>query len=86
MSSLGTGVLGCKDPKTLLLYTLSQHFVTRGYQEHHDIQIEELKFVKSPNGETDIAQLTKGLTKTRKGLERYGLERKTRLSFTKLCS
>ena len=64
------GALGCSDAKTLnrtVFYTLSQHFGTRGRQEHHDIRIEELKVVKSPNGETDYVQWTEGLTKTRKG-------------------
>ena len=64
------GALGCSDAKTLnrtVFYTLSQHFGTRGRQEHHDIKIEELKVVKSPNGETDYVQWTEGLTKTRKG-------------------
>ena len=50
-----------------MFYTLSQHFGTRGCQEHHDIRIEELKVVKLPNGETDYVQWTEGLTKTRKG-------------------
>ena len=62
--------LGCNDAKTLnrtVFYTLSQHFGTRGRQEHHDIRIEELKVVKSPNSETDYVQWTEGLTKTRKG-------------------
>ena len=64
------GALGCSDAKTLdrtVFYTLSQHFGTRGCQEHHDIRIEELKVVKLPNGETGYVQWTEGLTKTRKG-------------------
>ena len=64
------GALGCSDAKTLnrtVFYTLSQHFGTRGRQEHHDMRIEELKVVKLPNGETDYIQWTEGLTKTRKG-------------------
>ena len=64
------GALGCSDAKTLnrtVFNMLSQHFDTRGHQEHHDIRIEELKVVKSPNGETDYVQWTEGLTKTRKG-------------------
>ena len=64
------GALGCNDAKTLnrtVFYRLSQHFGTHGRQEHHDIRIEELKVVKSPNGETDYVQWTEGLTKTRKG-------------------
>ena len=54
------GALGCNDAKILnrtVFYTLSQHFGTRGCQEHHDIRIEELKVVKSPNGETDYVCL-----------------------------
>ena len=71
------GALRCGDAKTLnrtVFYTLSQHFGTRGRQEHHDIRLEELKFVKSPTGEIDYVQWTEGLTKTRKG----GLNKPTR--------
>ena len=60
------GALGCSDAKTLnrmVFYTLSQHFGTRGRQEHHDIRVEELKVVKSPTGETDYVQWTEGLMK-----------------------
>jgi len=49
-----------------VLYILSQHFGTQGRQEHHDIRIEELKFVKLLNGEINIVQWTEGLTKARK--------------------
>ena len=64
------GALGCKVAKTLnrtVFYILSQHFGTRGRQEHHDIQVEELKIVKSPAGKRDYVQWTEGLTKPRKG-------------------
>ena len=60
------GALGCYDAITLnrtVFYTLSQR------QEHHDIRKEELKVVKSPNGETDYVQWT-GLSKIRIGLSK----------------
>ena len=42
------GVLGNSNPTSLnytIFYTISQQFGTRGQQEHHQIRIEELKFV-----------------------------------------
>ena len=53
------GVLGDGNLKSLnytIFYMTSQQFGTRGRQEHHQICIEDLKFVKNP-----------GLTKTRQG-------------------
>ena len=43
-----TGVLGGDNPKSLnhtVFYIISQHFGTRGRQEHHQIRVEHLRFV-----------------------------------------
>ena len=43
-----TGVLGNDNPKSLshtVFYIISQHFGTRGRQEHHQIRVEHLHFV-----------------------------------------
>ena len=65
------GVLGDGNPKSLnytIFYMTSQQFGTRGRQEHHQICIEDLKFVKSPGtGETEYIEWVEGLTKTRQG-------------------
>ncbi len=72
------GVLGDSNPVSLnyaVFYTLSQHFGTRGRQEHHQIRVEELKFVKSAvTGGTEYVEWVEGLTKTRQG----GLVKKER--------
>ena len=48
-----------------MFYTLSQHFGTRGRQEHHQIKAEELKFVKNAlTGETEYVEWVEGLTDT----------------------
>ena len=65
------GVLGDGDPKSLnytIFYMTSQQFGTRGRQEHHQICIEDLKFVKIPGtGETEYIDWVQGLTNTRQG-------------------
>ncbi len=65
------GVLGDSNPVSLnhaVFYTLSQHFGTRGRQEHHRIRVEELKFVKSAvTDRTKYVEWVEGLTKTRQG-------------------
>ena len=72
------GVLGDSNPTSLnytIFYTISQQFGTRGRQEHHQIRIEELKFVKNAGtGETEYIEWVEGLTKTRQG----GLSKKER--------
>ena len=63
-------VLGGKGPKSLnytIFYLISQQFGTRGYQEHHQLRIEDLKFVHDPSGSTIYVQWVEGLTKTRQG-------------------
>jgi len=58
-----------------VFYTLSQHFGTRGRQEHHQIKAEELKFAKNAfQGETEYAEWVEELTNTCQG----GLVRKDR--------
>ena len=72
------GVLGDANPVSLnhtVFYVLSQHFGTRGRQEHHQIRVEELKFVKNAvTGEADYVEWVEGVTKTRQG----GLVKKER--------
>ena len=61
------GVLGVKTPKNLVFYLLSQHFGTRGRQEHHQIRLEDLKWVRDSDGKTEYVEWVEGITKTRKG-------------------
>ena len=63
-------VLGSNNPKSLnytIFYLISQQFGTRGCQEHHQLQVEELKFVRDPSGKTLYMEWVEGLTKTRWG-------------------
>ena len=46
-------VLGRNNPTSLnytIFYLISQQFGTRGCQEHHQLRIEDLKFVRDPSG------------------------------------
>ena len=65
------GILGDTSPTSLnntVFYTLSQQFRTRGHQEHHQITIEDLEFVKNAiTGQTEYVEWVEGLTKTRQG-------------------
>ena len=66
-----SGVLGSENP-TSLNYTIftifSQHFGTRGRQEHHQIRIEDLKFVRAATtGQISHVEWIEGPTKTRQG-------------------
>ena len=68
------GYLSCK-PQLHSAYVLSQHFGTRGRQEHHQIRVEELKFVKNAvTGEADYVEWVEEVTKTPQG----GLVKKER--------
>ena len=63
-------VLGSNNPKSLnytIFYLISQQFGTRGCQEHHQLRVEELKFVSDPSGKTLYVEWVEGLTKTRQG-------------------
>ena len=63
-------VLGGYNPKSLnhtIFYMLGQQFGTRGCQEHHQLRIEDLKFVRAPSGTTIYVEWVEGLTKTRQG-------------------
>ena len=47
-------VLGASNPKSLdytIFFMLSQHFGTSGCQEHHQLRVEDLKFVHDTSGE-----------------------------------
>ena len=60
-------VLGGNDPKSLnytIFYLISQQFGTRGCQEHHQLRIEDLKFVRDPSGSVLYVEWVEGLTKT----------------------
>ena len=49
-------------------YVVSQQFGTRGRQEHHQIMLGDLKWVKDPDtGSTVYIEWVEGITKTRKG-------------------
>ena len=63
-------VLGNNSPKSLnytVFYLISQQFGTRGCQEHHQLRVEELKFVRDPSGKTIHVEWVEGVTKTRQG-------------------
>jgi len=63
-------VLGGYNPKSLnytIFYVISQQFGTRGCQEHRQLRIENLKFVRTPSGATVFVEWVEGLTKTRQG-------------------
>ena len=51
-----------------MYFTISQHFGTRGCQEYHQLQVQDLKFVCDPQTEqTLIVEWVEGPTKTRQG-------------------
>ena len=67
---LERGVLGSTNPTSLnyaIFLTTSQQFGTRGCQEHHQIKIEDLKFVKDVCGKTIYVEWVEGITKPRQG-------------------
>lgn len=46
-----SGVLGSENPVSLIytiFFLFSQHFGTRGQQEHHQINVQDLKIVRDP--------------------------------------
>ena len=66
-----SGVLGSENP-TSLNYTIfvifSQHFGTRGRQEHHQIRIEDVKIVRAATTrQISHVEWTEGPTKKRQG-------------------
>ena len=65
------GILGGNDPISLnltLFYCISQHFGTRGSQEHHQLRVEDIKFVRNPtDGTTEYIEWNEGHTKIRQG-------------------
>ena len=50
-----------------IFYLISQQFGTRECQQHHQLQVEELKFVRDPSGKTINVEWVEGLIKTRLG-------------------
>ena len=64
------GVLGGNNAVSLnhtVFFMLSQQFGTRGCQEHHQLRVEDLKFVCDPQGKTVYVEWVEGVTKTRQG-------------------
>ena len=81
--ALWSTVLGQDNPKSLnytVFYLLGQHFGTRDQQEHHQIQIEDLKQIQDPAGNLAKVEWIEGPTKIRQG----GLNRKPRAVTQKL--
>ncbi len=67
---LWTTVLGQENPKSLIytiFFLFGQYFGTRGRQEHHQIQIEDLKQIQGPTGKLLHIEWIEGPTKTRQG-------------------
>ena len=66
-----SGALGGDNTSTLnhtIWYLLSQQFGTRGNQEHTEIMMEDLKWVRVPlTNQVPYVEWTEGLTKTRLG-------------------
>ena len=64
-------MLGCHTPESLnytVYYIVSQQFGIRGCQEHYQIRIEDLKWVKDPDTDCTIyIEWIEVVTKTRKG-------------------
>ena len=62
-----SGALGCNNPESLnhsVWYTLSQHFGTRGVQEHLQMNLEDFRFVRKPETtDVEYVEWTEGLTK-----------------------
>ena len=84
------GVLGGDTPLSLnltSLYCISQHFGTRGCQEHHQIRVEDLKFVKKPGSDvTEYVEWVEGPTKTRQADLNKGHRRVTQRMFATSCN
>ena len=63
--------MGGNDPLSLnlsLFYCISQHFGTRGCQEHHQLRVEDIKFVRNPtDGTTEYIEWNEGPTKDQAG-------------------
>ena len=66
-----TGVFGSNNPKSLnhtVFYVISQHFGTRGCQQHHQIRVEHLWFVcNAQSGATKFIKWKEGLKNTPTG-------------------
>ena len=79
-----SGVLGTSNPTSLnytVFFLFSQHFGTRGRQEHHQLHIEDLKTVRdATTGHISHIEWVEGPTKTRQG----GLHKKARPVVQKL--
>ena len=70
-----SGVLDSNNSSSLnclIFFLVSQYMGTRGWQKHHQIQVEDLKMVQNVEGEVTHIQWVEGPTKTRQG----GLKKK----------
>ena len=71
-------VLGKMNPISLnytIFFLISQHFGTRGRQEHHQMRIEDFKVSYGTDGKVYVIEWMEGPTKTRQG----GLSKKPRM-------
>ena len=71
-------VLGKMNPISLnytIFFLISQHFGTRGRQEHHQMRIEDFKVSYGTDGKVYVIEWMEGPTKTRQG----GLNKKPRM-------
>ena len=62
--------MGSTNPTSLnyaIFLTVGQQFGTRGCQEHHQIKIDDLKFVKDVCGKTIYIEWVEEIKKTRQG-------------------
>ena len=76
-------VLGKMNPISLnytIFFLISQHFGTRGRQEHHQMRIEDFKVSYGTDGKVHVIEWMEGPTKTRQG----GLNKKPRMVTQKL--
>ena len=58
-------VLGSNNPKSFILSYTPIQFGTKGCQQHHQLQVEELKFLHDPSGKTLYVEWVEVLAKTR---------------------
>jgi len=65
-------LIGGDTPKSINLtvyFTISQHFGTRGCQEHYQLQVQDLKFIRDPQTQQTLyVEWVEGPTKTRRGV------------------
>ena len=63
-------MLGKMNPVSLnytMFFLISQHFGTRGRQEHHQMKIEDFKFCHGTDGKVEVIEWMERPFKTRQG-------------------